>query len=245
MKFAGVDGCKGGWVAVITDGRVSWDISVLESIESLWARNKNASLILIDIPIGLAFRERRRCDVEARKLLGAPRSSSLFPVPSRSAAEAVDLEAAKEANTRDLGVSLSLQTWGICPKISEVDRFLGINPRAEKIIRESHPEICFWALAGGRSMAHSKKTKEGVAERLNILKGINGKCQQLYEEALSKYQRMDVAKDDIIDALVLALTAGIQGELRRIPSEIEKDKTGLIMEIVYKRKKPLHNRLIS
>jgi predicted RNase H-like nuclease len=236
MKFVGVDGCKGGWFAVITDGRFFWDIGDFESIKSLWTQHKNASLILIDIPIGLPFRERRQCDVEARKLLRAPRSSSVFPVPSRSAAYVEDIEAAKRANRSILDVSLSSQTWGICRKIREVDEFLAISPKAKEIIRESHPEICFWALAGGRSMAHSKKTEEGIAERLDVFKGIDGKCQERYGEALSKYKRKDVAKDDIIDALVLALSAGIQGDLTRIPAEIEEDERGLVMEIVYKRR---------
>ncbi len=86
-------------------------------------------------------------------------------------------------------------------------------------------------------MSHSKKTKEGIGERLGVLNGIDRKSQEIYEKALSKYQRKAVAKDDIIDALVLALTAGIEGQLTQIPAEIEKDERDLIMEIVYKRRK--------
>lgn len=237
LKFVGVDGCRSGWVAFITDARSSLDVGVFESIESLWAEHKRASLILIDIPIGLPFRGRRQCDVEARRLLGAPRASSVFPAPSRPAAYEANLELAKKANMRILGVSLSLQTRGICPKICEVDRFLENNLGAKEAFRESHPEICFWALAGGRSMSHSKKTKEGIGERLGVLNGIDRKSKEIYEKALSKYQRKAVAKDDIIDALVLALTAGIEGQLTQIPAEIEKDERDLIMEIVYKRRK--------
>jgi predicted RNase H-like nuclease len=236
MKFIGVDGCRRGWVAAITDGRSSWEIDVFESIRSLWAQHKNASLILVDIPIGLPFLNRRQCDVEARRLLGPKRSSSIFSAPSRAAAYAANFGAAISANRQILGGALSLQTWGICKKICDVDGLLTNNRRARKIIRESHPEICFWALAGGRSMAHPKKTNEGIAERLDLVQGINRQCHKVYEEALAKYKRKDVARDDILDAIVLALTAGIQGDLSRIPTEGEKDEKGLVMEIVYKRR---------
>jgi predicted RNase H-like nuclease len=216
MKFVGVDGCRRGWFAAITDGGSSWDTGVFGSMKSLWAQHKNASLILVDIPIGLPFLKRRQCDVEARRLLGAKRSSSVFSAPSRAAAYAENFEAAKSANRRILGGALSVQAWGIC--------------------RESHPEICFWALAGGRSMAHPKRAKEGIAERLDLVREINRECAKVYEEALAKYKRKGVARDDILDAIVLALTAGIRADLSRIPTEREEDEKGLVMEIVYKRR---------
>jgi predicted RNase H-like nuclease len=236
MKFIGADGCRKGWIAAITDVRSSWKIDVFESMRSLWAQHKNASLILVDIPIGLPFLKTRRCDVEARRLLGPKRSSSVFPAPSRAAAYAASFGAAQGANRKILGGGLSLQTWWICRKICDVDGLLTNNGKARKIIRESHPEICFWALAGGRSMEHPKKTNEGMAERLDLVQGIDRECGKVYEEALEKYKRKDVARDDILDAIVLALTAGIRGELTRIPAETERDAQGLVMEIVYKRR---------
>jgi hypothetical protein len=36
-------------------------------------------------------------------------------------------------------------------------------------LREVHPEVCFWALAGGRAMEHSKKTAAERRERLAVL----------------------------------------------------------------------------
>ena len=85
-------------------------------------------------------------------------------------------------------------------------------------------------------MEHAKKTNDGIAERLGLVQGINRECGKVYEQALAKYKRKDVARDDILDAIVLALTAGIRGELTRIPAETEKDEKGLVMEIVYKRR---------
>jgi predicted RNase H-like nuclease len=238
MKFVGVDGCRRGWFAAITDGGFSWDTGVFGSMESLWAQHKNASLILVDIPIGLPFLKRRQCDVEARRLLGAKRSSSVFSAPSRAAAYAENFEAAKSANRRILGGALSVQTWGICRKICDMDRLMTNNLKARKTIRESHPEICFRALAGGRAMAHPKRTNEGIAERLDLVREINRECAKVYEEALAKYKRKDVARDDILDAIVLALTAGLRADLSRIPTEREKDDKGLVMEIVYRRRDP-------
>ena len=47
------------------------------------------------------------------------------------------------------------------PKIREVDSLLRESAKARRAVREVHPEICFWALAGGRPMRHSKKTERG------------------------------------------------------------------------------------
>jgi predicted RNase H-like nuclease len=99
----GVDGCTNGWVAIALEGgETAGDI--FPDIAALAAHHNQASLILIDVPIGLrdAGREPRLCDARARQLLGSPRCSSVFPVPLRPALRARDRAQANLLN-RDAG----------------------------------------------------------------------------------------------------------------------------------------------
>jgi predicted RNase H-like nuclease len=83
--YVGIDGCKAGWFAVIISSRQSWAFNVYDDITQLWNKLKDAELLLIDIPIGLLEdgEAGRTCDIMARKILGRPRASSVFPPPVR------------------------------------------------------------------------------------------------------------------------------------------------------------------
>ena len=61
------------------------------------------------------------------------------------------------ARSKELtGKGLNKQTFNILPKIKEVDDSLASCGKARKIIREIHPEVCFWALAGNRPMQYNR-----------------------------------------------------------------------------------------
>jgi len=92
MNFIGVDGCKIGWFCVSLDKNQHWEVGTFPSVEELWKANKDASLILIDIPIGLPFKGPRACDIEARKILGKSKTSTVFPPPCREASAAKTYE---------------------------------------------------------------------------------------------------------------------------------------------------------
>ncbi len=234
MKYIGVDGCKIGWFYTAINHGNEWEIGVSENIEKLWETLKNASLILIDIPIGLPFKGPRTCDLEARKLLGRGKTSTVFPPPCREALAAKTYEEACEINKKVLGKKISLQTYHISKKIKEVDDFLLNNLNARRIIRETHPEICFWTLVGGRSMRFSKKKKQGYSERLEVLKKVFPPTESIVDAALKKYMRKGVAKDDILDSIAAAVVAISQANsLVTIPDTPEEDAMGLQMEIVY------------
>ena len=70
-------------------------------------------------------------------------------------------ESASSQNYAQSGRRLSKQTWAILGKIREVDDFLGNTTDARQTLRESHPEVMFAALNGGRPMTHTKKTADG------------------------------------------------------------------------------------
>jgi len=233
--YVGVDGCKKGWFAVILTEDGNWDIEVFSDAFSLLNKIDDSSIILIDIPIGLIERgdQERHCDIEARGLLKPKRSSSVFPAPCRPAIPCENYKEASDVNEQRTGRRLSLQTWNIIPKIRQVDNLL-INCESAKLrVRETHPEICFWAMAG-HPMEHSKKTAEGYSERIQVLQSVYPNTNGIVKRALKDYKRKEVARDDILDALSAAVTAavGVQ-RLVSVPEIPEFDSRGLRMEIVH------------
>ena len=165
MDFLGVDGCKGGWLAVKLSLFGDWEVNLFRSFSQLWEKHAAAALILVDIPIGLRAgtstkgsreRQERRCDKEARKLIG-PRRSAVFRVPCRPAVYAESYDQAIAKNEKLTGTRIFKATWNIVGKIREVDEFLSSNPEARNSIREIHPELCFWSLNRCRPLHYPKR----------------------------------------------------------------------------------------
>ncbi len=234
FMFVGVDGCRGGWFTVILKENSGYEVDLFENVKELYSSYSNASLILIDIPIGLhkEGREERLCDKEARSILGKKRLSSVFPAPSQlslSIPPEVNYKEALEINKRLTGKGFSKQTWYIIPKIREVNQLILEDMSARLRIKEIHPEICFWALANKNPMEHSKRTEEGFKERKQVLQSIFHLTNDIINDAESKYKRNKVARDDILDALSAAVTAmlGINGT---IPKSPQFDSNGLPMD---------------
>lgn len=227
MFVAGIDGCRGGWVSFKVD-LPSLDTSVeLIDVPSI-LRNKpdDLAILAIDIPIGLLDGS-RVCDKAARKLLGQPRGTSVFAAPCRAALSAKTHAAASATNLRITGRGLSQQAWGICPKIKQVDD--AITTECQKWVFEVHPEVSFWALAGRRSMAHGKKTKVGVDERLDLLRPVFPDLERHLQN-----RPPSLGKDDLLDAAVAAWTALsiCKGEARCV-CKAERDAKGLEATIWY------------
>ena len=108
------------------------------------------------------------------------------------------------------------------------------DEKAQRIVREIHPEVCFWALAGRTPMKHNKRRPEGFGERMVVLKRLRSSAEQEIEEILSQFRRKDVARDDAVDAMVAALTASAEASaLRTLPPEPPRDSVGLPMEMVH------------
>jgi predicted RNase H-like nuclease len=234
MKYVGVDGCPAGWFAVILNEPDDWRITVYPNISDLWKDNTDAALVLMDIPIGLlnGGTEERACDIEARQLLGE-RKRSVFPAPCRDALDAPSHKTASEINWDRTGRGLSRQAWNICSKIKQVNDFLRSNPAALLVLKETHPELCFAKLNGDKPMEHSKKKLPGYEERLKLLRTICKSSDSIAEKAIHEHYRKDVAKDDILDALVLAVTAlKSKGDLYSV-REDKLDSQGLPMKIHY------------
>jgi len=197
---------------------------------------KYAERIFIDVPMGLPWAgvPVRPCDRLARTILGTPRHASVFPLPCREALAARDLSEAQRINVQQLGRSIGLQTWRIAPLVSAVDRLLlNRSTHNRPTIREVHPEVCFWALAGQRPMAHRRKTSEGRVERLSVIERFEPAVHQLLAQAAENAWR-DVQVDDVLDATVAFITAeAVHGDLVSLASSPSHDLEGLPMEMFY------------
>jgi predicted RNase H-like nuclease len=237
-EFVGVDGCPAGWVVVAQTRDGGLGCAVLPTFESVLARHCRA-LILVDVPIGLRDSgwEERLCDREARRLLKR-RGSSVFPPPVRAALYVADYKAASVVNReRTEGRrGLSRQSWAIAPKIREVNECLTGRHAPLPRVREMHPELCFWALDGGRPLRYNKRTEEGYRERTALLSCHVPESVKFVEVILREHKRSVVRRDDIVDALVGSVTARLsRGDLKTLPETPERDSGGLPMEMAYFR----------
>ncbi len=231
---AGVDGCRGGWIVVL---RPAGDpakalVRLVPQFRDVLELPEAPIMIAIDIPIGLpdiSGLGGRRCDIEARRPLGA-RKSSVFAVPARAAVAELDYGAACRAAQRhsDPPRKISKQTFNLFAKIREVDALM--TPALQDRVRECHPELVFWRLNGQRPLELPKKVNDGLALRRRLL------VQAGYPNAI--FSRQSIPKsaagaDDVIDAFANATAAAdmVLGTAHRVPDTPLCDGRGLRMEI--------------
>ena len=224
MILAGVDGCRGGWIAVLHDrAAASWRIA----LAARWDELPDADRIAVDMPIGLPDSGRRGCDFAARCLLGPRRSASVF-IGLRRPLLAFATYAEANAWGKADRAGLAKQAWFLLPRIAEIDRAL--TPDDQDRIHESHPELAFLRLHGG-PVAESKRTPEGLAIRRALLERAGVPVAALFEGL----DRRRAAADDLLDAAVLVLTATriADGTATCLRAEPPRDARGLRMEIWY------------
>ena len=246
-SYVGVDWASRGWLAVAIDDR-EWTVQMYPSIHSVWFEHKDAESILVDIPIGLPEEERRGCDRGAKEFLGPKRSRSVFWTPSRDAVEQETYDDAKQANIDARNDSISSQAWGLIPRIREVDHFLRDNVEAQSTVFESHPEVCFKSLSENSLI--SKHEDDGLDIRQEVLEDTETSAKGVYDRFVQEHIKGQAAwkrrignsnRDDLLDAMVLALTGKMgDGEFERILGHTEadvnsvpQDREGLPMQIVY------------
>jgi predicted RNase H-like nuclease len=228
--FAGVDWAGNGWFAVFlkTDG---FESGYYPTLWNLWRdRRYDIRRMLVDIPIGLCEDKKRACDVAAKAYIGPKLQSSLFYTPIRDAVYANNIDAGKEHHKKvDAEFSIQNQAWCLVPRIREADAFVREADRSERVL-ETHPEACFVALNDNEYLAHSKKTEKGIKERLNLVDdAVDIDAKAFYKEARSTFREPSYApmignKDDIVDALVAAVSAAsTEGELPSLPRDVKPD----------------------
>jgi predicted RNase H-like nuclease len=85
--LAGIDGYKKGWIAAVELKPGKMVVRTYPNFRAI-LDDGSLTLIVIDIPIGLLDHGARTCDVEARRLLGRVRGSSVFTAPMRTLLDA-------------------------------------------------------------------------------------------------------------------------------------------------------------
>ncbi|MEA2407867.1 MAG: hypothetical protein QOE69_1986 [Thermoleophilaceae bacterium] len=191
--------------------------------------------VAIDIPIGLPETVRyRRCDEQARELLGG-RRDSVFPPPARYMLEAAGdytairelVAAEKKRNPAARGYSA--QAAGITTKVREVDAWVCAHPESEAWLFECHPELSFYALNDGGALP-SKHSAAGLVQRL-------GRIRELFPDAEAQladgpWSGKQAAPADFLDAYGALGTALVcarhdQEEL----GDGERDVRGVLMRM--------------
>ena len=221
MRWVGIDGCRGGWIAVTIDAQDRRAFRVVEQIDE--TAQLCADRVLIDIPIGLPETGRRACDLEARRMLGSAWPRIFLDV--RRPLLAFDDYAAANGWGKADGNGISRQLWGIMPKIATVDRF--ITPEAQSEIYEAHPELAFMRLNGGAVLRPGKKTRDGRALRRELIRAAGFRA---IDGWLSQLRGSKAGADDLLDACALAAAAR---EPLRVAGGGATDTRGLRMDIWY------------
>lgn len=196
---------------------------VYARFEELLKEHSDASIVGVDIPIGLPVSGAREADQLARTFVG-PRRNSVFPVPPRAMLEAGSYQAALDL-ARNLGVvRISKQSFGLAPKMLEVD---GIAGRDERVL-EVHPEVSFRAMAG-QPLRCSKKSWNGASVRRMLL----ARHDIVLPDDLGAAGL--AAVDDVLDAAAAAWTADriARGKADSLPSPPEELADGRKAAIWY------------
>lgn len=225
-----------GWIAAVVS-ETDWTYDHHPSVASAWNALENVARVLVTTPIGLpsAADGRRMCDRAAARMLG-PQQSSVFYVPLREAVYELSLPAAKERNAT-AGYGIQNGAWARVPRMRELDEFLESTPEARDQFRETHPEVCFHALAGG-GLEHSRRTVAGIDERESLLGEHAPDAFEAYETAVDllttpRYAPLVTDPGDVLAAFVAAITARRIPEVATLPHDPPRDERGLPMEIVY------------
>jgi predicted RNase H-like nuclease len=182
MRVAGVDGTRGGWVAIVLDeGRFARD-RLFTVVKTEFAELTDVEVIGIDVPIGFGPRQ---ADGAARVFL-AGAASTVFTTPSREIL----------SGPFGPGLGVNAQAHALGPRILHVTELA----RSDRRIREVHPEVSFRAMNELRPLRHRKKSAGGAVERLELLRAHGIELVELDAAAL-------VPLDDVLDAAAAAWTA--------------------------------------
>ncbi|TML97380.1 MAG: DUF429 domain-containing protein [Actinobacteria bacterium] len=207
MRVAGIDGTKGGWVAIVLEeGRFTGDF-LCRPVQTDFGALADASVLAIDVPIGFGP---RRADVAARTFLSGA-ASTVFATPPRELLE----------QPFGSGLGVSAQSHALGPRILHVTELAGRDPRFHEI----HPEVSFRAMNGGLALAHRKKSAGGALERSALLRVHGIELERLEQVASAPL-------DDVLDAAAAAWTAqriatGTAGSLPDPPEVLDGSRVAI------------------
>ena len=237
---AGADACRAGWIACfLRDDLSALSLRIVEDIASVADAPEAPAAISVDMPIGLPGRiegSGRACEMAVRPLLGE-RQSSVFSTPSRSAVAAGDYAAAcaEALQTSTPPRKVSKQCFMLFPRIREIDALLIARPELRARVFETHPEVSFSRMKGGRPASLPKKIKSrpnpaGLKERTELL--LRAGLPETFVPLVEQPPR-GAGGDDVLDAVACAWSARriLRGEAAVYPNPPPRDAHGLEMAI--------------
>jgi predicted RNase H-like nuclease len=226
MRVAGVDACRGGWVAVSLDAADGPVVTVrveasLTALLAPWLDPGGTTIVGIDMPLGLLEAGWREADRAARGLLG-PRHSSVFAIPPRAVWAEASYRRANERCRALTGQGLSAQAWGLRAKLLEANQY---RETCGHPLYEVHPELAFAAMAG-RPLGPSKHTAAGRDLRRQRLARAGVEIPAATPAPLM---------GDILDAAAVAWSARriAAGRAVTIPAEPQRDRADREIAIRY------------
>lgn len=248
LPFAGIDGCRGGWIAARWNGTDMLRLSRLATVAPLFEAPDAPDIAAIDMPIGLPERVGaggRAPERLVRPLLGL-RQSSVFSVPARTAVmagvgpgdETTRYRAACAAAlaSSDPPRAVAKQCFHLFPKMAEVDQLLRSRPELRHRLVECHPEVAFWAMNGQAPLDLPKKVQNrphppGLDLRLHLLAASGVPIDLLNAQTA---RALGAGLDDLVDAAACVVTAKriAEGKALRFPDPAETDAFGLPVAIV-------------
>ncbi|MEP9354394.1 DUF429 domain-containing protein [Xanthobacter sp. KR7-65] len=246
LPFAGIDGCRGGWVIARWDGADHLQLYRRARMEELFDEADAPVAAAMDMPIGLPDTSEtggRAAERAVRPLLGM-RQSSVFSVPARAAVmagvgagdESVRFAAACAAALANSHPprKVSKQCFHLFPKMAELDELLRRRPELQARLVECPPEVSFAVMNGG-PLVDAKKVKSrphppGIAYRIALLARAGVPAGLLTKKtALS----LRAGLDDLVDACACVVTAKrlAEGRALRFPDPPGRDAFGLPVAI--------------
>jgi len=221
----GVDGCKGGWVAIRHSEDGSLEVKVFGAVLEI---RPLSDVVAIDIPIGLTEKGPRECDQLARSFIG-PMARSVFPAPVRAVLACTDFECANAVSNEKQGKGLSQQAFALVPKIREVDHAVQTSDHFRERTFEVHPEVSYCAWNEG-PLEHTKRTVEGKLQRRALVESFFGRYAFTFAR---EFLPRTVADDDILDAYAATWSAWriAAGVAVSLPGLAPRDRLGIEMAI--------------
>ncbi|MHB8439757.1 MAG: DUF429 domain-containing protein [Acidimicrobiales bacterium] len=226
--IAGVVPCPAGWLvasAKLQGVTMSPEDPVtMPTLIEVLDTKPAFTVIALAAPVGLPDEPLpggRVCDVEARHVLGWPRSTAVVSPPSRQEL------AALEKLPGDHDVHVSAVGRSLATRIAEVDAAL--SPYWQRVVREVHPELSFFQLNEDKPLRRPKHTLVGVDERRALLEARMPGVVRILDKELP-----DTEISHLVDAAASLWTARriMARAVVRIPDNPIWDSRGLRVEFV-------------
>ncbi|MBI4884414.1 MAG: DUF429 domain-containing protein [Actinobacteria bacterium] len=228
--LGGIVPCPGGWlivparlagVTVVAD-----DPEVVKTLLDVLEFKPKFDAAAIYCPIGFFDKPTspfRKCDEEARALIGWPRSVAVRPTPSRAA-----LQAETRADALELEPWLTRDDLRRFRWLREADR--EFQPFHQRTYFAAHPDLTYVQLNDDRPLVSSPYQQDGMLERMAL---IRDKLPGL-EEVARRTPPPGAAQVHLLQALGLLWTARrIAGRaMQRVPIDPDWDTSGMRRELV-------------